>query len=185
MSQCLKESLLLLLHEGEGTSAQQGHLAECESCATRYRQLGRDLEAIGQVLRGEPPPEAVRHRPHALTVRWLPTAAVLLIVLMVVWGSVRMWNSSPSPHLEKTSSEEIWEFLEEASTALFFPEDAIAEEEWLEVGDLHDLPVVLGEEWPCEWEDALAWSEGGIFDEAVGEFGVDAFSLLCGRQQVS
>ncbi len=182
MSRCLRDRTLLLLYEGEGTGSQRSHLVECEACTTRYRRLESDLETIGQVLREEPPPEAVRHRPQPFTLRWLPTAAVLLIVLMVVWGSVRMWNSSPSPHLEKTSNEEIWEFLEEASTALFFPEDAIAEEDWLEVSDLHNLPVVLGEEWSCEWEDALAWSEGGVFDEAVGEFGVDAFSLLCGRQ---
>ena len=55
MNRCLKDKALFLLHDGEGTSAQQTHLKECEACAARYQQLRRDLETISQVLREEPP----------------------------------------------------------------------------------------------------------------------------------
>lgn len=54
MSQCLGQRTLLLIYDGEGNSTQRGHLAECESCAARFRQLGHDLEAISRVLREHP-----------------------------------------------------------------------------------------------------------------------------------
>jgi len=96
-----------------------------------------------------------------------------------------MWSPSPSFPTKEISDEEIWYFVEDLSADIFLLDEAIAEEPWLLTDYFYDLPVAPEEEWPCEWEDALAWSEGGTFDEAVGEFGVDAFSLLCGRQQVS
>lgn len=177
MIRCLRDGTLLLLYEGEGTSTQRSHLAECEACAIRYRHLGRDLEVIGRVLREESPSKTLSHCPPSLTFRLLPTAAVLIIALMLVWGGARMWSIS-SPSLDETRNEDIRQFMEEASTALFFPQDAIAEEPWPQVADFHDLSVALGEEWPCV--DLPAWSEAGFSDEAGRDFDGYAFPLLCG-----
>ena len=80
MSQCLKDRSLLLLHEGEGTGTQQSHLADCESCATRYRQLKRDLEAIERVLREEPPPEVAPLQPLPFRLRWYIALAQISIL---------------------------------------------------------------------------------------------------------
>ena len=179
MSRCLRDRTLLLLYEGEGTGSQRSHLAECEACTTRYRRLESDLEAIGQVLREEPPPEAVRYRPQPFTLRWLPTAAAVAMVLALVWGSVQMWSPSPPP-IKEASNEEIWYILEELSADLFLLDEAIAEELWTEVADFYEFSRPLEEEWPCEWDDPSAMSELGFFDEAVGDFSVHAFSFLCG-----
>ncbi len=179
MNQCLKDRSLLLLHEGEETSAQRSHLAECEPCATRYRQLGSDLEMIGQVLREEPPPEIVRHRPQPFTVRWLPTAAAVAMLLALLWGGVQMWSPSPPP-IKETSNEEIWYILEEVSADLFLLDEAIAEEPWSLDAD-YDLPVALLEEWPCEWVGLPSSSAADLSEEAIGDLGEHAVSLLCGE----
>ena len=75
MAGCLRDRTLLLLYYGGGTSAQQTHLTECEACAARYRQVGRDLAAISQVLRETPRPKTVSHRFRPSSIRWLPTTA--------------------------------------------------------------------------------------------------------------
>lgn len=178
MNQCLKDRSLLLLYEGEGTSTQRSHLAECKDCATRYQRLGRDLDAIERVLREEPPSEIVRYRPQPFTLRWLPTAAAVAMVLALVWGSVQMWSPSPPP-IKETSNEEIWYILEEVSADLFLLDEAIAEEPWSLDAD-YDLPVALLEEWPCEWVDTSSISAGGYFGETVGDIGLDAIPFLCG-----
>ena len=77
MSGCLRDRVLLLLYYGGGNSSQRTHLTECEACAARYRQVGRDLEAISQVLREKPLPKTVSHRFRPFSVRWLPTGAAL------------------------------------------------------------------------------------------------------------
>jgi len=41
--------------------------------------------------------------------------------------------------------------------------------------------VALLEEWPCEWEVPRSGSEAELFEEAIGESGEHAISLLCGE----
>ena len=160
MSGCLRDRALLLLYYGGGISSQRTHLAECEACAARYRQLGRDLEAISQVLREKPPPKTVIHRFRPFTVRWLPTTAALALALVLVWLGVRMWSQSPSPPFKGTGSEEIWSRVEGLSTDLFSLNEASAEEPWIAVPNFYDPAAAMREEWPSEWYDLLA--RGGI-----------------------
>jgi len=85
MSRCLSDRTLLSIDDGEGSSVQRIHLQECETCAARYRQLSRDLEAITQVLREQPPPLAATDSARPFALRWLPGAAVLALALLLVW----------------------------------------------------------------------------------------------------
>ena len=159
MNRCLRDKTLLLLHDGEGTGAQRAHLTGCEACAARYRQLGRDLEAISQVLREDPPPQTVRHRFGPLAVRWLPTAVAVALALMLMWGGVRIWRPSIRPLL----NEEIWTLVGESSADLFLLNQAIAEEVWMKTVD-SDAAVALEAERPCE-------TEVESLDGGFGDFG--------------
>ncbi len=100
-----------------------------------------------------PPPKAVSHRPDALAVRWLPTAAVLVFALAMVWGGMLMWSPSTPPPLGQTLNERIWELFEEVPVDLILPDDAIAEEAWPLIEDIDILSVASGEEWLGEWID--------------------------------
>ncbi|MFQ5683883.1 MAG: hypothetical protein ACE5HC_11500 [Candidatus Binatia bacterium] len=182
MNRCLKDRALLLLYEGEGTNEQRAHLEACEVCSGRYRRLESDLRTIGQVLRQEPFPEALRYHPKPVTLKWLSTAAALGVVIALVWGGERMWFTSlPFPHA--THNEEISQFLEEDFTAIFFPDSAIAEEAWPQGTDLRELSVALGEDWPCV--DPPTWSETESSNEVDKEFERDTFPLRCSGRQIS
>ena len=177
MSQCLTYRLLLQLFEGEGTSAQRNHLEECEACRTRYRRLENDLTAIGQVLEGEPPSRTVVVNPTGFPLRWVATSAVLVLALVVLWGSFSMWNSFPSQRHERAGNEEVWEFVQDVSTALFLPEEAIAEQTWLEAMDFHDFSVPREEERPCV--DAPLRNGEEFSNETAGDFSGYVFPGLC------
>jgi hypothetical protein len=154
MSRCLKDRTLLLLHDGEGTVAERAHVTECETCATRYRLLGRDLEAIGQALRGEPPPKTVRHPFSPFTVRWLPTAAALALALVLTWVSVQLWNPPGPPPLKGIDAGEARSLLDDLVSNPFLPTDALAVELATEGGASYELAAaVLEAERPCEWYD--------------------------------
>ena len=122
MTGCLRDRMLLSLYYGGGTSVKRTHLTECEACATRYRQLGRDLEAISQVLREKSPPKTVSHRFRPFTVRWLPIGAALALALVLVWVSVRIWNLSAWPPLKGINNGETWSLVDQFPSNLFFAE---------------------------------------------------------------
>lgn len=159
MSRCLRDQMLLLLSEGEGTSVHRAHLETCAACTTRYQQLVRDLEMIGQVLREAPPlqraqdrpAQAIPHRPRSLPLRWLPVAAALAVAL--VWGG--LWVRGPSMPVSQAParSEAVLLFLEEVSTTLFSTVDASAAVIPAPVSDLAYLQAALGGEWPCEGQE--------------------------------
>lgn len=171
MSRCLKDQTLLVLYDREGTSTQRAHLTECEACATRYRQLGCDLQAISQVLRRKPPPKAIGHRFRPFTVRWLPTAVAAVLALVLIWEGVRIWNPSARPPHKGITNEEIWSLLEGASADLFWMNQAIAEELWIATDG---LAAALQAEWPCEWYDISARAEVESFDGGFGDLSWDA-----------
>jgi hypothetical protein len=167
MTGCLKDRTLFLLYYGGATSSQRTHLTECDACATRYRHLGRDLEAISHVLREKPPPKTVTHRFRPFTVRWLPISAALALALLLVWVSVRIWNPSAPPPLKGTNNGETWSLMNEFPSNLFLLNEAIAGELWTEGGDSYNLAAaVLEAERPCEWYDlpAVGTAESSMED---------------------
>ncbi len=161
MSRCLRDQTLLLLYEGEGTSAHRAHLKTCVACATRHQRLVRDLEVIGQVLREAPllrqaqdrPPQVVPYRPHSLRLRWMPMAVALAVTLALVWGGV--WVRRPSPPVSpaRARNEAALFFLEEVSTTLFSTVDARAAMMPAPVSDFAYWQAALEGEWPCEGQD--------------------------------
>jgi hypothetical protein len=159
MSRCLGDKALLLLRDGEGTSAQRTHLTECEACVTRYRELGRDLEAINQVLREEPPWKTMREPSRSFTVRWLPNAAALALALVLMWIGVRLWSPSGRAPLKGTDSSEVWSLLDELRSNPFLLTDALAVELATEGAASYEAAAFLEAERPCEWYDLLATGE--------------------------
>jgi hypothetical protein len=154
MSRCLKERKLLLLYDGEGTVAERAHVTECEACATRYRQLGRDLEAIGRELRGEPPLKTVCHPFSPFTVRWLPTAAALALALVLIWVGVQLRTPSGRLPLKGIDTTETRSLLDDLASNPFLLTDALAVELATEGGASYELAAaVLEAERPCEWYD--------------------------------
>ena len=167
MTGCLRDRTLLSLYYGGGISSQRTHLTECEACATRYRQLERDLEAISQVLREKPLLKTVTHRFHPFTVRWLPTGAALALALLLVWVGVRMWNPSARPPHKGTNNGETWTLVDEFPSNFFLLNEAIAGELWTEGADSYNLAAaVLEAERPCEWYDlpAMGIAESSMED---------------------
>ncbi len=117
MRKCLRDQALLLLYEGEGTEPERAHLKACEACSKRYRRLMHNLEAIGRVLREEPPPQALYHPPRSFYVRWVPLAATLAVTVALFWGG--MWVRRVSPPLQEESrNEEVSHFLDEVFSAI-------------------------------------------------------------------
>ena len=166
MSRCLRDQTLLLLYEGEGTSADRDHLEVCTDCTTRYQRLGQDLKLIGQVLREPPPlrqaqdrsPQALPYRFHPLRIRWMPVAAALAVTLTSVWGG--MWERSPSPPVlpAEAGSEAVFLSLEEMAAALFSTAEVSAELVPAPVSNLAYLQAALEGEWPCGEQEPFSHS---------------------------
>jgi hypothetical protein len=158
MNRCLRDQTLLLLNNGEGTSAQRTHLTECEACAARYQQLGHDIDTIGQILREGPPSEALSYRFRPLSLRWLSTVVAAALALVLMWQGVRMWNPFARPH-HGTDNGEFWRVLDDFPSNLFSLNEAVAVELWSEVGDFDRAAAALEADRPCEWYDLLATGE--------------------------
>lgn len=98
MRRCLREKELVLLHEGEGRSADRSHLETCTRCAGRYRQLADDLRAISMVLETDPAPLAVPRR--VVWPRWVAATAVafgLVIGLNLLFAREWGWMATRQP----------------------------------------------------------------------------------------
>ena len=172
MSGCLRDRALLLLYYGGGNSSQRTHLTECEACAARYRQVGRDLEAISQVLREKPLPKTVSHRFRPFSIRWLPAGAALALALVLVWVGVRMWNPTAQPPLKGTNNGEAWSLVDELPSNLFLLNEAIAGELGTGSARSYNLAAaVLEAERPCEWYDlpAMGMAESSMEDLEIWE----------------
>jgi len=151
MNRCLKDQALMLLYLGEEAGAERAHLAECEACAGRYRQLGTDLRAIAQTLRQAPPPNSLGRRVRPFTIRWLPAAVAIGVALVLTWGGLRLWSPSHRAPLAGIVDEEIWSVVEGFSTDFFMASQAFAEELLGESVD--NAGAGFDSEWPCEWYD--------------------------------
>jgi len=163
MSRCLRDQTLLLLYEGEGTSAHRIHLETCAACAARHQRLVRDLEVIGQVLQQAPalrqaqdrPSQVIPYRPHFLRLRWMPMAAALAVALVLVWGGLWVRGPSPPVSLAPAHNEAALFFLGEVSTILFSTVDARAAMIPAPVSDFAYWQAALEGEWPCEGQDSF------------------------------
>ena len=125
MSGCLEDRTLLLIHYGEGSAAERTHLGSCLGCAARHQRLVRDLQVIGDALRGAPPAAALS-RPRTLPWRSLAAAAALAALALFVGVEAWMWRESvlwvsPKPSGGET---ETLAFLEEVSRTLSSTGDA-------------------------------------------------------------
>jgi hypothetical protein len=129
-------------------------LKECEACAARYRQLSRDLEAISQVLRQEPPPIPLGQRSRRFAVRWLPGAAALAMALLLTWTGVAMWSRSVRSPVEGRTNGESRSILDELPSNPLLLTEALAVELATEGAGFYDLAsTVLEAGRPCEWYD--------------------------------
>ena len=146
---CLRERELLLIFNREASPAQQTHLADCQDCAARYRQLQGDLAAISRTLRETPPPQTVGNNFQPLAIRWLPTAVAVALVVVMIWGGARLWSRSRPTPLQEFSSGEIWSLLEDFSAEIFFLNEANAEEIWNGVGDSDGLGALEEDGFPA------------------------------------
>lgn len=116
MTRCLADKALFLLSEGEASEEQRFHLQDCQACRERYQELERDLRFITQTLQQEAPLR-FRARRAPLFYRSLPIAAGVLLAIGIMWGESRLWRpNSPS---EQIQSDDISEFLEQVSEAIF------------------------------------------------------------------
>jgi hypothetical protein len=149
MTQCLNDKTLFLLSEGEATEAQRSHLQSCQACSERYRDLERDLGFITDTLQHQPlrfpAPRA------SLFYRSLPIAAGVLLAVALMWGESRVWRpSSPSG---QTLDNDISQFLEQVSEAIFNAGSVREAGTALPDSDLASVQVALGENCSAECQE--------------------------------
>ncbi len=146
MRRCLRESALVLLFEGEGSSTERAHLEACPTCSERYSRLARDLQALGRVLREEPPPQPLRRRSNSLQRRWIPAVAALVLIVVSLWGLMRMERQVSLLPSEESSFQDTALYPDDASTAIFAPADDSSGEISYADSDFRYLNTALGED---------------------------------------
>jgi hypothetical protein len=157
MNTCLRNRALLLLAAGEGTSAQQAHLALCTACAARYRRVVHELESIEWVLRETSPRPAPVPARLFLRRRWLPTVATLAALIALIWGGMWLRQLPQSGVARKTVNQEVVSFLEDqVSPALFAMTDVGLVDIPAPVSNLTYLQAALDDDWPCEQQDPFS-----------------------------
>jgi hypothetical protein len=116
MSRCLEERTLILLHYGEGTEADRGHLTTCLRCAARAQRLARELDTIGTAL-GQPrsatPTFASRRRRRRMVVAAGLAAALAVLAVTEAW----FWRTSRTITAQVADVETL-AFLDQVDAAL-------------------------------------------------------------------
>ncbi len=146
MRKCLQNSKLLLLLEGEATSAERAHLEACETCSGRYRRLVRDLGVIDRVLREEPPRRPLIADSRSLRARWVPVVAALALLLVSVWGIMRVEKQSSPVSSEEARFQDTALLLDDVSTAILAPVDDYSPGISYADSDFSYLRTALGED---------------------------------------
>ncbi len=145
---CLSERVLLSLFNREGSRAQQNHLASCQECAAKYRQLASDLKAISATLHAEPAPALVDYQLRGFRFRWVPAAVAAMALVAMIWSGARLWHPWRSASvLQGFSNAEIWSLVEEMSADFFMVNEVNAEEPWSDVDDGDRLIAGSEDEW--------------------------------------
>jgi hypothetical protein len=167
MIRCLNERTLLLLHDGDGTQSQRAHLGECNACTSRYKKLGRDLEAISHTLRERPPP-IVSPDPLRFSVRGWSVGAALAIALLLIWTSEGLRTRMGFSPGERDRIDETRSILDDLPSNPFWTTEALAMELATEgVGSFELAAAVLEAGRPCEWYDLPLLSRAEGDNEAV------------------
>jgi hypothetical protein len=120
MKRCLSERALVLLSVGEGSAAERKHCAECPRCAERLRAVTADLDGIGEVLRGAPPPLAACEPHRSPSWGFVPALAVAALVAVV--GAHRLLQVRPlelASERGRSADASLSASAEEVSEALF------------------------------------------------------------------
>jgi len=160
MSTCLKDSTLLLLLADGGTSGQRTHLETCDACAARYRRVSHDLQAIERVLWETSPSLTVSPQRSIPRVRWLPVAAALTVVVVLLWNSGWLRQPAQQNVSTKTATKEVVDFLtKEVSPALFATADAQVVPIPTPVSNEVYLQAALEGGWPCARQEASPYAE--------------------------
>lgn len=160
MNTCLKDSTLLLLLADGGTSEQRTHLDTCDVCASRYRRINHDLQAIEHVLWETSPAPIVPSRLSIPRVRWLPVAAVLTVIVIVLWSNGWLRHPPQQSVSTKTATKEVVDLLtREVSPALFATADARVVPIPTPVSTEVYLEAALEGGWPCARQEASPYAE--------------------------
>lgn len=160
MSTCLKDSTLLLLVADGGTREQRTHLETCNACAARYRRVSHDLQAIERVLWETSPALVVSSGLSIPRTRWLPVAAVLTVVVVLLWSGGWLRQPPQQSVSTKTATEEVVALLtKEVSPALFATADARVVPIPTPVSNEVYLEAALEGGWPCARQEASPYAE--------------------------
>jgi hypothetical protein len=168
---CLSEQDLLSLFNQEGDVTQQSHLASCQACAAKYRQLENDLKVISQTLQAIPPPAMVHQRLAGFNFRWLPAAVALTLIVAMVWSGARLRSPANKISTRAADSGEAWSILDDLPSNPFLLNEAIAKELGMEDSDVVEVEAIMETEWPADWQGSSDASEAAFLvpDPAVGE----------------
>jgi hypothetical protein len=128
MTRCLGEKAFEMLSAGGGSTEQRLHVETCALCGERYERVARKLDMIASALRQEPPTDAPMNRPVRLLYKAIPVAAALLFAALLFWGESRLWHSNLSTPSAQLATNDLSEFIEQASEALF-PAEALGQTE--------------------------------------------------------
>lgn len=145
---CLGNRALFRLSEGEGSVAEQAHVATCRDCEVRLWELEMSVAIATRVLRTGRLPDVAPRRNHLPHARLLPLASALVLAVGVAW-----WTIAPSPEQVRfagTSGP-----VQMASISLAELSQALVAADELDTTPRPDsnvayLQAALKGEWPCE-----------------------------------
>jgi hypothetical protein len=145
-----------MLSAGGGNSEQRLHVETCELCSERYERLGRELELITSALRQEPPGGAPINRPICLLYKAAPIVAALSFAVILIWGESRFVRSNLSQPSAQLAANDMSDFIEQVSEALF-PAEALGQTEGAPAdSDLVSVQNALGEDCSADCQELFA-----------------------------
>jgi hypothetical protein len=156
MTRCLGEKAFLMLSAGSGSSEQRLHLETCELCGERYQRIVQELEFVASALRQEPSDDPAMSRPVRLLYKAMPIAAAFLFAALLIWGESRLWRSDLSPSSARLATNDVSDFIEQVSEALF-PAEALGQTEVPSTdSDFVSLQNALGENCAADCQELFA-----------------------------
>ena len=158
MNHCLSDKTLWLLNEGDSTQEQWRHLEGCRVCADRYDRMTHDLEMITGTLRQIPPPVRAASIRMLLVYRSIPLAVAFLLAIALLWGENMVWRQSLPDPSDQAFNNELSQFLEQVSDAIFTGTSAREAVATAPESDLNSLQAALGETCADECQELFSRS---------------------------